>query len=205
MTLKPVALSIRDDTKWPLYKWFQRGVLDFPVKAKDGRPKCPSAGSWNLFDSAQVQSTAFVNWHSECSQEKRRKKKQKQPAKQKKPEQCVSKFRTNTKSNFSGFPVCFIQSVTPSLRARSEHFVRDVRCSGLNIYDRCQMGWVSREPGERGGGGLGLWKIIQQPPPANSKLLKTILTYCAVEGHCQISFRVSPATCWMLLLKKALQ
>lgn len=74
MTLKLAALSIRDDTKWPLYKWFQRGVLDFPVKAKDGRPKCPSAGSWNLFDSAQVQSTAFVNWHSECLQEERRRR-----------------------------------------------------------------------------------------------------------------------------------
>lgn len=63
----------------------------------------------------------------------------------------------------------------------------------------------TRARGKGWGGGLGLWKITQQPPPANSKLLKTILTYCAVEGHCQISFRVSPAMCWMLLLKKALQ
>lgn len=54
------------------------------------------------------------------------------------------------------------------------------------------------------GGGSGLSKITRQPSTENSQLLKTILTHCAAEGHCQISFSILP-TIWMLLLKKALQ
>lgn len=52
------------------------GVLGVQWKLKMGDLSA-RAQSWNLFDSAQEQSTAFVNWHSECSQEERKKQKNK--------------------------------------------------------------------------------------------------------------------------------
>lgn len=52
------------------------GGLDSQWKLKMGDLSA-QVGSWNLFDSAQKQSTAFVNWHSKCSQEKKKEKKKK--------------------------------------------------------------------------------------------------------------------------------
>lgn len=128
-----------------------------------------------------------------------RKKKEKKNRKTKQPEQCVSKFRTQRAISLLS---CLFYSKCHSISESAFGALRQrCRCTGLNIYNLGQMGWVSRELRR---GGLRLLKITQQPPPENSKLLKAILTHCAVEGHCQISFRILPAI-WMLLLKKALQ
>lgn len=127
----------------------------------------------NLFDSAQEQSTAFVNRHSECSQEKEGRKKKKLGNTQKKGQNSAF-LNTEHKEQFLRCPVCFIQSVTPSLRAFRALRQR-CRCSALNIYRRGQMGVGFTRAS------AGVQKIAQQPP-ADWKLLKSIT---ATGGPCQ--------------------
>lgn len=98
-------------------KWVQMGVLDSWWKLKMGNLSA-GALSWNLFDSAQEQSTAFVNWHSWVLVGRRGGKTQK-------PQNSVF-LNSEHKERFLRLPVCFIQSVTLSFRARSEHSFRDV-------------------------------------------------------------------------------
>lgn len=102
----------------------------------------------NLFDSAQEQSTAFVNQHSECLQEG------KKPSEKQKKGQNSAFLNTEHKEQFLRFPVCFIQSVTPSLRARSEHSVRDVGAAHEIFTSAAKWGWVSRE----------LWRESRRSP-----------------------------------------
>lgn len=52
------------------------GVLDIQWKLKMGELSA-GAQSWNLFDSAQEQSTAFVNWHSRVLAARQKNKKNK--------------------------------------------------------------------------------------------------------------------------------
>lgn len=117
----------------------------------------------NLFDSAQEQSTAFVNRHSECSQQKEGEKKARKHTKKR---QNSAFLNTEHKEQFLRCPVCFIQSVTPSLRAFRALRQR-WRCSALNIYRCGQMGVGFTRAS------AGVQKIAQQPP-ADWKLLKSI-------------------------------
>lgn len=133
----------------------------------------------NLFDSAQAQSTAFVNRHSECSRKKPSEKQKKGV------EQCVSKYRTQR-----AIPPlsCLFYSKCHSDSESTFGALRQrCRCSALNIYRCGQMGvGFTRAP-------TGV-QITQQPPLADWKLLKTI-TDPDRGAHQAV----------MLLLKKAAQ
>lgn len=130
----------------------------------------------NLFDSAQEQSTAFVNQHSECLQEgKKPSEKQKKRA-----EQCISKYRTQRAiPPFS----CLFYSKCHSVSESAFGALRQrCRCSTWNIYRRGQMGvGFTRAL-------AGVQKITLQPPLADWKLLKTItattlIERCPPHGH----------------------
>lgn len=118
-------------------KMVPNGRLGLPVKAKDGRPKCPSAALKSIWLSTRAIDCI-------CKLALRvlagRKKK---TEKQKKPEHCVSKFRTQRAiSLFS----CLFYSKCHSVSESAFRALRQrCRCSGLNIYNHGQMGWVSRE------------------------------------------------------------
>ncbi len=170
------------------------GRLGLGVKAKDGRPKCPSAKQKSIWLST-IDCICKLALQVLAGR-KRERKKQKN---KKRPEQCVSIFRTQRAiSLFS----CLFYSKCHSVSESAFRALRQrCRCSGLNIYNHGQMGWVSRELG-RG------FRTLEDHPTASTSKLKAIKdhpTHCAAEGHCQISFRISPAKKWMLLLKKALQ
>lgn len=150
-------------------------------------------------ESAQEQSTAFVNWHSERSQDEREKRKTHKNLLGvqgvEMAEQCVSIFRTQRAISLLS---CLFYSKCHSVSESAFRALRQrCRCTGMKYL----------QPRPNGVGftrASGLSKISRRPSAKKSKLLKTILTHRAAEGHCQISFSILP-TIWMLLLKKALQ
>lgn len=110
-------------------------------------------------------------------------------------EQCVSIFRTQRAISLLS---CLFYSKCHSVSESAFRALRQrCRCTGMKYL----------QPRPNGVGftrASGLSKISRRPSAKKSKLLKTILTHRAAEGHCQISFSILP-TIWMLLLKKALQ
>lgn len=159
--------------KWRLWNGSKWALWTSTLRAKDGWPKWPRLELKS--ESAQEQSTAFVNWHSKRSQDQRKKKGKTHKNRGGgsgwgwKWQNSVFLYSEH-KEQFLCCPVCFIQSVTLSLRARSEHFVRDVGALEWNIYNRGQMGWVSRElqDSPRSAAGLRLKKsqAIKEHPDA---------------------------------------
>lgn len=110
-------------------------------------------------------------------------------------EQCVSIFRTQRAISLLS---CLFYSKCHSVSESVFRALRQrCRCTGMKYL----------QPRPNGVGftrASGLSKISRRPSAKKSELLKSILTHCAAEGHCQISFSILP-TIWMLLLKKALQ
>lgn len=140
-------------------KWFQAGTAE----AKDGWPKCPSAVQKSVWLSTRAIDCICKAALRVLARKKKPSEKQK-----KRSEQSVSKYRTQRaipplSCLFYSKCHSVSESVFGALRQRC-------RCSTLNIYRRGQMGVGFTRAS------AGVQKITQQPPPADWKLLKTIMT-----------------------------